>query len=529
MKTEIISEEELDGLIDRLKDAIVNNLSLSIDDMQLLLKMLLSFAYMQEQLNDSDVTMHKLKKLAGLVKSSEKFKDIVPSALTKEKNKIVKPLPEKEEKIVVHETSHHKLTELSKGQSCPGCQKGKLYKYEPGIFVRISGQAPLICTKHILEKLRCNSCGQYFSASLPEEVKADGEPNQMFGYSARAIMAIYKYYAGLPFHLQESLNHMFAMPVSASTVFEQCEHAANAIAPVFYHLMKLAADGKHYHLDDTTNQILSAEKELIPDRKSGKLRERSGVYTSGIIVTLADGHKVVFFKTNIGHAGEFLDEILKGRNAQAPPPIIMSDALSRNFPTAINEYHLSLCNAHARREFFDIYNHYPDKVEWVLERYGKIWENENQCRTLLLAERLAYHRQYSLPVLEEIRRWGQSHLEEVEANSSLGKAIKYFLKHFDGLSAFCRIEGAKLDNNEMEATLKLVIRGRKNSLFFKTQAGADIADVLTSVIATCDKINANSFEYLTLLQKHYSEVLKNPDLWMPWNYRNTLSSLQKAA
>jgi hypothetical protein len=41
----------------------------------------------------------------------------------------------------------------------------------------------------------------------------------------------------------------------------------------------------------------------------------------------------VLFQTNIGHAGEWLDELLSRRSAQAPPPMIMCDALSRNFPT----------------------------------------------------------------------------------------------------------------------------------------------------------------------------------------------------
>ncbi len=74
----------------------------------------------------------------------------------------------------------------------------------------------------------------------------------------------------------------------------------------------------------------------------------------------------------------------------------------------------------------------------------------------------------------------------------------------------------------MESMLKLILRGRKNSLFFKTQAGADIADILTSLIATCQKQKVNSFHYLTEIQKHSHEVLKNPQNWLPWNYNDTL-------
>ena len=237
----------------------------------------------------------------------------------------------------------------------------------------------------------------------------------------------------------------------------------------------------------------------------------------------------ILFKTNIGHAGEFLDEILKARQANAPPPVIMSDALKSNLPSVIKEYNRSLCNAHARREFFDLHEQFPDKVEWVVETYGKIWENEKHARGLHSDERLAYHKEHSLSVLEEIKTWGENLLtnKEVEENSALGKAIKYFLKHFYGLSMFCHIEETKLDNNEMERTLKLIIRTRKNSLFFKTQAGADIADVLSSVIATCDRERINSFEYLVHLQKHSNKVRINPEEWLPWNYQRALKALEK--
>jgi len=103
------------------------------------------------------------------------------------------------------------------------------------------------------------------------------------------------------------LNNLFGMPVSASTIFEQCEHVANAVNPVFNYLKKLSSDAIHFHIDDTTNRILNAEKELIPNRKTGKLKERSGIYTSGMIAQLDNGHKAVLFKTNIGHSGEWID------------------------------------------------------------------------------------------------------------------------------------------------------------------------------------------------------------------------------
>jgi hypothetical protein len=62
----------------------------------------------------------------------------------------------------------------------------------------------------------------------------------------------------------------------------------------------------------------------------------------------------------------------------------------------------------------------------------------------------------------------------------------------------------------------------KNSLFYKTENGAEAGDLFMSLIHTCDLNDANPFDYLTELQKHAQELAKNPAAWMPWSYRQTL-------
>jgi hypothetical protein len=43
-----------------------------------------------------------------------------------------------------------------------------------------------------------------------------------------------------------------------------------------------------------------------------------------------------------------------------------------------------------------------------------------------------------------------------------------------------------------------------------------------SLIHTCQLNGANSFQYLTELQRHAAQVAANPSQWMPWSYRETL-------
>ena len=76
----------------------------------------------------------------------------------------------------------------------------------------------------------------------------------------------------------------------------------------------------------------------------------------------------------------------------------------------------------------------------------------------------------------------------------------------------------------MERALKLFIRQRKNSLFYRTEHSAYIASVLTSVIATCLYAGVNALEYLVALQERRTEVFADPAAWLPWSYAASRAS-----
>ncbi len=114
---------------------------------------------------------------------------------------------------------------------------------------------------------------------------------------------------------------------------------------------------------------------------------------------------------------------------------------------------------------------------------------------------------------------------EVEPNSGLGGAIEYFVKHWNGLTQFLRVPGSPLSNAEVERLLKKCVLRRKNSLFYKTQVGAWIGDMLMSMIETARFAGKNPFEYLEALQVHAARVRANPESWLPWNYQITLANL----
>jgi transposase len=403
---------------------------------------------------------------------------------------------------------------LHSGNRCPDCGCGNVYEQkEPKALVRIRGQAPLAATVYELERLRCNACGQIFTAPEPE-----GIGPEKYDETTGAAIGQMKYGSGIPFYRLEQLEELMGIPLPASTQWEIVEEAAEVMKPASEELIRQAAESEVLHNDDTSMRVLRLEREASD--------ERTGVFTSNILAITADHHKIALYFTGRQHAGENMADVLKQR-ASNSPPIQMCDALSRNTPKAIGiEILLANCMAHGRRQFTEIAPNFPGECRYVLEALGVVYYNDAMAREQALSaeHRLRLHQQQSGPVMEQLHAWLEAQFAEkkTEPNSGLGKAITYLLRHWKGLTAFLRHAGAPLDNNICEQALKRAVLHRKNALFYKTLNGAQVGDLFMSLIHTCRLCGANSFEYLTELQRHARELAARPSAWMPWNYRETL-------
>lgn len=118
--------------------------------------------------------------------------------------------------------------------------------------------------------------------------------------------------------------------------------------------------------------------------------------------------------------------------------------------------------------------------------------------------------------------------QQVEPNNALGQSIKYMLRHWQPLTRFLHVAGAPIDNSVCEQAIKVAIRYRRNSLFYKTFFGAKVGDAIMSVIHTCAKNKVNFYDYLNTVQRHSLEVHDQPEQWLPWNYQATLASMSNA-
>jgi transposase len=541
-----LSEEDGEALLARLEAN-----TLSADDRRVLGKVLTSYFWLLFALREAKLSLKRIKALvfgekpkppkppsSGGTSSRGSGEGSIPPTGTsrEEQSSTSASPPEKKPPRPGHgrqgtevyraaQTVECRHEELAVGERCPACGRGNLYRLPPGVEMRVDGNALLSAVRYELEKLRCSACGQIFTASVPAAAGSE-----KYTPRARAILALARYYLGLPWHRLEGFQALVRVPVPDATQWDQGEIVGDCTHPIFKCLEQLAAQGEIIFQDDTPGRVLTLIEEnqnaRAKARAQGKAKadERTGMQTTALIVQVG-ARRICLYYTGRRHAGENLAALLMRREPGRGKPLVMSDALTSN---NVKEEELIRCHclAHGRRKFSELDEAFPVESAVVVNALTLVFEHDEHARAKQMTgqERLTYHQRKSGPIMKKLKRWLEQQTVQrlVEPNSSLGKAIAYLLDHWETLTRFLHRLGAPLENNVAERALKLAIRQRKNSLFYATEHSAYIASILTSVIATCVQAGVNALDYLVAVQDHRHQVFANPSAWLPWNYEAAL-------
>ena len=527
LKTMEVEQKRLAAILERTR-AVLND-----EEHATLAGIVDTVAWVQAELQCKDASLERLRRMI-FGATTESTRNVLgekgrepPAAGSRQEAAVPRPKPPGHGRnAAAAYTGANQVTvrhpDLHGGEACPGCTSGKLYpQSEPAKLVRITGMAPLSATVYACDRLRCNLCGEVFTAPAPA-----GVGNEKYDTTATSMVGLLKYGAGLPFNRIEKLQEGMGIPLPAATQWDLVQAAAKTLTPAHEALLNQAAQATVLYNDDTTMKVLQlSRKQRAAALASDVKGERTGIFTSGIVAT-DGGRQIALFFTGVRHAGENLAAVLARRNTDLPAPIQMCDGLSRNIPSEFDTI-VSQCLAHARRRYVELTETFPAEVRFVLEILREVYITDARAREQGLgpAQRLRLHQEESQPRMAALERWMQAQFDErkIEPNSTLGAAILYMQKRWSALTLFLRLPGAPLDNNTCERALKKVILHRKNALFYRTLAGAHVGDVFMSLIHTAELNHIAPFEYLVALQRHATAVAANPAHWMPWNYQTTLA------
>ncbi len=160
--------------------------------------------------------------------------------------------------------------------------------------------------------------------------------------------------------------------------------------------------------------------------------------------------------------------------------------------------------AHARRKFFDAQGSHGPEARRVLTLIGRLYSVE---RLGLEPERLlAWRQRHSCRRLAQLRAELDRLSLIVLPRSALGEALGYTLNNWTALTRYIEAPFLAIDNNHSERQIKQLVIGRKNWMFAGSEAGAESAAVLYSLVVSCKLAGVDPFAYFrdVLLRIHTS-------------------------
>ncbi len=213
------------------------------------------------------------------------------------------------------------IEDFEVGEPCPLKCGGNLYRFRPSTIIRIKGNQTGCAHRYIIEKLRCNLCGEIISAKPPKDLG-----DEKYDANFIAQLGIQKYYLGLPSYRQDCFHSFIDLPLPHTTQWMLLEKLAGVVIPIFNELCKQAAQSSLIYYDDTPVKIVDEirDNRINPDKK------RKGMFTTGILAKF-EGYQIILYFNGMKHAGENIDKLLSKRTCTSPV-MLMSDALSRNIP-----------------------------------------------------------------------------------------------------------------------------------------------------------------------------------------------------
>lgn len=326
----------------------------------------------------------------------------------------------------------------------------------------------------------CRSGSQMVTTDKPETALEKG----VFGPTALAYLGDAKFARHLPlYRLQEQLHTSTRMWFSRSVLSGSLCRGAMRLRPLRDLIRSQILQSFYLHADETTARL------LCPGH--GKAVQAYLWAYAGD----AEYPYVLFdFHLNRSRAGpqEILGDYQGGLLTDGHSAYV---ALIKRSDGRLLDLG---CWAHGRRGFDEacaVSSHIVahEALAWIQQLY----DIEDRMADRSSEERLRVRQQESVPILDQLERRLRETEPTLRPSSKLAEAIGYVLNRWPAMTRYTQDGRYAIDNNLIERELRPPVIGRKNYLFFGSEAGGEAAAIWYTIIQSARRNLVDILPYLT--------------------------------
>jgi transposase len=352
-----------------------------------------------------------------------------------------------------------------------GEEKSDTLEWVPGHFKVIEEVRP---------KYACRPCGDGLVVAPPADRVIEGG---LPGPGLVAHVLVSKYKDHLPLHRLSGIYARHGVELRTSTLSDWVAAGADTLQPLAQEVARRALASHLLQSDDTHLKVL--DREHPNGFKRGHMWVYLGDSAWAAFVYTPDWKQEGPLSFLEGREGWLLVDGYKGYDK----------LFTRPGATAVEVG----CWSHARRYFVEALDAGDTRAALPLSLMGRLFEVEREASAQQVdeAERLRRRDTLSRPVTEQLGRWVADTYNREPPKSPLARACLYAINQWKPLSRFLEDARLPLHNNASELRLREIAVGRKNYLFAGSDAGAERAACVYTLVATCVLAGVEPWAYLT--------------------------------
>lgn len=328
---------------------------------------------------------------------------------------------------------------------------------------------------HHRQKYRCACNGAVVTAPGPAQLLPGGRYAPEFAVG----VAVAKYADHLPLERQVRMMAREGLHVDSQTLWDQIQVLARHLEPTYDALGARALAAPVINVDETRWPRLGSSSP------------------SAGTVWGVHAPTVSFYRILPGKSADEGRQVLGGyRGTVVVDGFAVYEVLARDGPGLT----LAHCWAHTKRKYDDITEHWPLACAEIGALIGELYAIERLVpgsfpgdgAAQTLRQQLRQER--SRPILDRIWQWAT--VQVGLPRSDFGKAVRYMLERWAGLTRFIDDPRIPLDNNAAERALRGPVVGRKNHYGSRSLRGTQVAGVFYTLCETARLVGVDPSAYL---------------------------------
>lgn len=351
--------------------------------------------------------------------------------------------------------------------------------------------ATIFVIENIRPKVACRQCEEGVKIA-PKVVKLikKGLP----GFGLVAHIAISKYGDHLPLKRQEAILGRMGLPIARQTMWDWLFAGSEVLKPLAERIKAEVIQSDIIWTDDTPVKLKIAIEAAALNRKLPECR--MWAYRGDSL------HPYIYYDFTLTRKREGPVSALKGFAG-----ILQADAYAGyDCVYTTGEVLEAACFAHVRRKFFEAILSAGETAITAVRMIDALYHVEHETERIAAKNfygqqdffklRLEMRNVKSRSLVARLKEWLDEQSVKQLPQSRIGKAIKYALNNWVALNTLFLNGEVTLDNNLAEGALRRIALGRKNYLFFGSEAGGKAAAIYYTLIASATRNGIEPFKYL---------------------------------